>query len=358
MRVLVAVLSVSFAGTERHAIELANGLAAAAHDVAILLRSRPGEPHRQVGYDTMLATIAPGVPVFTAGRALPLFGLLRAVRTFRPDVIHAHYERSARWATRLPLGVPVVATNHYGYSKNFARCAGLICLTETQVAHVPPSFRGQVFCIGNWVLPHPSPSPERLLALRDGLGLAPDDFVIGSVARLEPDKGFSALIDGFVRADLPGARLVIVGTGREEERLRVQAAPAGDRIVFAGFRPDVRDLYRVFDVFVLNSTVEQFVLVVMEALEAGLPVIATASDGVRAIAARSPLHLIPVGDTEALVAALREARAGRIVASPEGAAPFRFAAVLPQIVAAYEAVIARRRSATSYASGMPKASQT
>ncbi len=343
MRVLVALLSVNFYGTERHAIELANALTAE-HEVGLVLRERPSDPHRRAGYDTLLAAIAPGIKLFTAGRALPLIGLAGAVLGFRPDVIHAHYERTARWAARLPFGVPVIATNHCGYTPDYARCAGLICLTEAQRAGVDPAFRGQVFRIGNWVLPHKRPAPDRIRELRRGLGIAPDEYVIGSVARLDPEKGHAGLIDAFVKADLPGARLVIVGNGGQEAALRARAAPTGDRIVFAGFRPDVRDLYAAFDVFVLNSTVEQFVLVVLEALEAGLPVIATATDGVREIAARSPLNLVPIGDAGALVAALRLARAGGIAAAPDGAGPFRLAAVLPRIVAAYEALAAGRRS--------------
>jgi len=344
MRVLVALLSVNFFGTERHAIELANALADR-HEVALALRERPSEPHRQVGYDTLRASVSPRVKLFAASRALPLLGLARAVLGFRPEVIHAHYERSARWATRLPFGVPVIATNHYGWSPDYVRCAGLICLTEAQRAGVPPAFRGRIFQIGNWVLPHRRPSPGRILELRRGLGIAAADFVIGSVARLDPEKGHAGLIDAFLRADLPGAKLVIVGSGGQEAALRARAAPAGDRVVFAGFRPDVRDLYAAFDVFVLNSLVEQFVLAVLEALEAGLPVIATATEGAREIASRSRLHLIPVGDTAALVAALRQARAGHLAPSPDGAGPFRIVAVLPQIVAAYQSVIAARRGA-------------
>jgi glycosyltransferase involved in cell wall biosynthesis len=341
MRVLVTLLSVNFYGTERHAIELANALADQ-HAVGLVIRARPRQAHRQSGYDTLLAAIGPRVRVFTAGRALPILGLARAVLAFRPDVIHTHYERSARWATRLPFGVPVVATNHCGYAPEYAACAGLICLTRQQLAGVAPAFRGHVFHIGNWVLPHPAPSPARVRELRAGLGIAPDEFVVGSVARLDPEKGHAGLIDAFLRADLPASRMVLVGTGGEQGRLRQMAAPAGNRIVFAGFRRDVRDLYRAFDVFALNSSVEQFVLAVLEALEAGVPVIATDSDGVREIAARSPLHMIPIGDTDALVAALHAAHAGRLPAAPDGAAPFRIGAVLPRIVAAYQSVVSAR----------------
>lgn len=349
MRILIVLLSVNLFGTERHAIELANGLAEAGHAVGLVLRARPRDAARQAGYAALTALIDRRVTVFPAGRRLPLLGLARAVRRFRPDVMHAHYERSARWAARLPFRPPLLASNHYGWRRDYAGCDGLICLTAAQRAAVPASFRGKVFHIGNWVLPHAPPDAARVAALRRGLGLTPDDFVFGSVARLEPDKGFDCVIDAFLRADLPGARLVIVGNGGEEARLRAMAAPAGDRIIFAGFRADVRELYHAFDAFVLGSIVEQFVLVVMEALEAGLPVIATATDGVREIAARAPLLMVPVGDTAALAVALRRARDGLLAKPPsEAATAFRRDAVLPLIEAAYRAVIAaRRRAATS-----------
>lgn len=356
MRVLIVCLSVNFFGTERHAVELANALAES-HDVALVLRAPPADPGRGAGYGALRAAVGPRVRLFMAGRGMPLFGLAHAALQFRPDVIHAHSERSARWAARLPFRAPLVATNHCGYDRDYDRCDALICLTQTQMGELGPHFRGRAVCIGNWVLPHPPPGKATVQTLRADLGLAPGDYVVGSVARLAPEKGHAELIDAFLAADLPHARLVIVGDGGEAARLRARADAAGGRVILAGFRRDVRDLYHAFDLFVLNSTVEQFVLVVLEALEAGLPVVATATDGVREIASRSPIRLIPVGDGAALAAALRDARAGLVPPPPDGAAPFRLAAVLPKILAVY-AEVARRRPATSYDSTMPSTTQT
>jgi glycosyltransferase involved in cell wall biosynthesis len=356
MRVLIVCLSVNFAGAERHAVELANALAES-HDVALVLREAPAEAKLLARYAALREVVAPGVAVFLAGRALPAIGLSWAILRFRPDVIHAHNERSARWATRLPFGVPVVATNHCGYADDYDRCDTLICLTPTQIAELGKRFRGRAVCIGNWVLPHPRPSREAVLALRASLGLTAEDYVVGSVGRLAAEKDFAGLIDGFLAAGLPAAKLVIVGDGEEAPRLRALAAAAAGRIVLTGFRRDVRSLYRVFDLFALNSRTEQFVLTVLEALDAGLPVIATATTGAREIAARSPIRLVPIGDTAALADALRQARAGLVQPSPDGAGPFRMAAVLPQIVAVYAEAFARRR-ATSYDSTMPSTTHT
>jgi len=354
MRVLIFCLSVNFFGTERHAVELANALAEA-HDVAILLRARPPQPEKHAAHEALVGAVSPRVRVFFATRKLPVLGTFSAVLRFRPDIIHTHLERSARWARRFPLGPPVIATNHCGYRSDYDSCDGLICITPAQMAEVPPRWPGALFQIGNWVLPT---APADRAAARRALGLAPGEFVVGTVGRLDPVKGFPALARAFLDADLPGGKLVIVGNGGGEQELRELAERSRGRIVLAGFRRDVRDLYPAFDLFVLNSTDEPFGLVLLEALDAGLPIIATATQGARAIAEHARLHLVPVGDQAALIAALRDGRAGRLDASAGGAAAFRIEAVVPRVVQAYRDVIARRRRSMSYVSAIPKTTQT
>jgi glycosyltransferase involved in cell wall biosynthesis len=354
MRVLIFCLSVNFFGSERHAVELANALAEE-HTVAILLRSRPPEDDKQLAYDTLRQAISPRVRIFVSSRKLPVLGLLNAMLRFRPDIIHSHMERSARWAQRLPFGPPVIATNHCGYRPAYDSCDGLICLTRAQLAELPPGRRGPVFQIGNWVLPNAS---HDRAAARRALGLSPEDYVVGAVGRLEPVKEFPALVEAFEAASLPGAKLVIVGSGPDEAALRSRAAASGGRVVIAGFRRDVRDLYAAFDLFVLNSSDEPFGLVILEALDAGLPIIATATDGARAIAEQARIRLVPIGDRAAMVDALRAGRDARLSASPGGAEPFRIGAVLPRIVQAYRDVLARSRNSVSYASEIPRTTHT
>jgi glycosyltransferase involved in cell wall biosynthesis len=354
MRVLIFCLSVNFFGSERHAVELANALAQE-HQVAILVRSRPPEADKQIGYDTLIGAISPRVRLFRSSRKLPVLGLVNALLRFRPDIIHSHMERSARWARRLPFGPPVIATNHCGYRPDYDHCDGLICLTPAQLAELPPGRKGAVFQIGNWVLPHAGGDRA---AARRSLGLAPGDFVVGAVGRLEPVKAFPALLEAFAAADLAGARLVIVGSGPDEAALRARAAELGGRVLIAGFRRDVRDLYPAFDLFVLNSSDEPFGLVILEALDAGLPVIATATDGARAIAEQAAIRLVPVGDQAALIAALRAGHDARAKPLPGGAEQFRIDAVLPRIVQAYRDVLAVRRRSVSYASAIPRTTQT
>jgi glycosyltransferase involved in cell wall biosynthesis len=306
MKVLVALLSVGFAGTERHAIELTNALAHKC-EVALLLRERPAEVHRQAGYRTLRRMVAPGVKIFETSRAMPVFGLWRALLRFRPDLIHAHHERSARIASRWSFGVPVAATVHVHFrARDFMRCNALICLTAAEAARVPPAYGGICQVIPNWVQHHSRPGARRLASLRTELGLTDRDFVIGSVSRLEPVKGLDGLIRAFGHADIPGARLVIVGDGSQRSELEsLSARLAAGNVLFTGFRDDARDLYALFNLFVLNSDDEPYGLAILEAADAGVPIVATATQGASAIAEHLPIHLVSIGSPDALEAALR-----------------------------------------------------
>jgi glycosyltransferase involved in cell wall biosynthesis len=362
MKVLVTLLSVGFAGTERHAIELANALARHC-DVALLLRRRPSEAHRQAPYDALRSTIAPGIRIFLASRAAPVIGLWNALLRFRPDVIHAHHERSARIASRYALNVPVLATVHVHFrARDFMRCDGVICLTEAEAQAIPLSYPGKRFVIGNWVAPHAPPSDRTLRQLRAELGLAAEDYVVGSVARLQPVKGIAGLIAAFASANLPRSRLLIVGEGPDRAQLerQAQALHIGDRIVFTGFRSDVRDLYALFDVFVLNSADEPYGLVILEAASAGVPVIATATFGPSVIAETLPLTLVPVGAEAELISALHNAwinRGRRVSGEITG---FAMDDRLPDLLAAYARCIrhgAADRPIASAARSMDPANQ-
>lgn len=332
-------LAAGFAGTERHAVELANALAAD-HEVGLLIRARPPEPHRHPQYDAMRRAVAPAVRVFTASRALPVPALWLALLRFRPDIVHAHYERSARIAGRWSFGVPVLATIHAHWrERDYGRCDGLVCLTAEQAREVPEYYPGTRFVIGGWVLPPPS-APANLETLRAELGLSRGEgFIVGTACRLEEGKGVAELLAVFHEAGLPDARLIIAGDGNERPKLEALARRLGlgGRVIFAGFRDGIRDLYGLFDVFVLNSTDESYGLVILEAAAAGVPVISTATRGACAIAARHPLRLVPIGDTGALAMALREAKANRAVPPPP-LSGFGIADRLPLILEAYRSV--------------------
>ncbi|POA31185.1 MULTISPECIES: glycosyltransferase [unclassified Pseudomonas] len=144
---------------------------------------------------------------------------------------------------------------------------------------------------------------------RDALGLSPDAWVIGNVGRLHPDKDQATLLRGFAQAlpRLPvGSQLAILGSGRLEQRLKDLAREIGigDRVLFLGQVPEARRYFRAFDVFALSSDHEPFGMVLLEAMAAGVPLLATACGGAAEVVEGVGI-LFPQGDVEHLALGLQ-----------------------------------------------------
>ncbi|VVN09839.1 D-inositol-3-phosphate glycosyltransferase [Pseudomonas fluorescens] len=144
---------------------------------------------------------------------------------------------------------------------------------------------------------------------REALGLSMDAWVIGNVGRLHPDKDQATLLQGFAAASahLPtNSQLVILGIGKLESDLKAQARELGigDRVFFLGQVPEARRYFRAFDVFALSSNREPFGMVLLEAMAAGLPIIATACGGGREVVEGVGI-LFPLGDVEHLAQGLQ-----------------------------------------------------
>jgi len=159
---------------------------------------------------------------------------------------------------------------------------------------------------------------DRALAVRRELGLPEDAPVVGSIGRLNAQKGHRFLLEaaGRLRARHPGAWTLIVGDGDLMGELRGQAARLGleDRVVFAGHRTDVPDVLGALDVFCISSLYEGTPLALFEAMAAGRPIVSTAVDGCREILEDgSNGLLVPPGDAEGLAGALDRVLADAIL---------------------------------------------
>ena len=121
-----------------------------------------------------------------------------------------------------------------------------------------------------------------MMAKRDDFGLAPDDLIAVCVGRLVPVKGHEVLIRSWAMLDASlRARLIIIGEGPLRMGLEQMVRELGlsDRICFWGLRRDVPDLLSIADIFVLSSHSEGLSCSILEAMAAGLPVVATAVGG-------------------------------------------------------------------------------
>ena len=150
---------------------------------------------------------------------------------------------------------------------------------------------------------------DRALAARSELGLPEEAVVIGTIGRLNAQKGHTHLLDALalLRTRLPDLWTLIVGDGDLMDSLKEQAARLGlgDRVVFAGHRTDVPDLLAALDVFCISSLYEGTPLALFEAMAAGRPIVSTAVDGCREVLEDGVSGLlVPPADAEALAGAL------------------------------------------------------
>lgn len=109
-------------------------------------------------------------------------------------------------------------------------------------------------------------------------------FTFGAIGRLSPEKGFGTLIDAvkIASVDHPEVQLVIIGDGSLMDDLIRRSRELGisGRIMFAGYRDNASKYLSCFKVFVLSSLTEGLPMVVLEAMRAGVPIVATRVGGV------------------------------------------------------------------------------
>ena len=162
----------------------------------------------------------------------------------------------------------------------------------------------------NPIRPGPVANPAEVKALRERLGITEHDGVILSVGRLSKEKAHADLILAFQQlcASKADYKLVIVGDGPERANLEAAARTSGcqKQIIFTGQFSDVQPFYAMADVFVLPSHSEGSPNVLLEAMAAEVPVVATAVGGVPEIVENeTSALLIPPNAPAAMATAIR-----------------------------------------------------
>ena len=173
----------------------------------------------------------------------------------------------------------------------------------------------RILVLPNSMDPAPPPDPEKMQELSRSLGLPENARVILSIGRLSTEKAQIDLLQAFALMKTPDLRLVLVGNGIDRGRLVNAAATLGiaGQTIFAGQHRDVWPFYDLADIFVLPSLSEGSPNVLLEAMMAQAPVVATAVGGVpETVEHESSALLVPPRDPEKLAEAMR-----RLLDSPE-----------------------------------------
>ncbi|CAN7593112.1 glycosyltransferase [Rhizobium sp. LjRoot254] len=141
-------------------------------------------------------------------------------------------------------------------------------------------------------------------AIRSEFGVGPEDVLVVTVARLVWFKGLHDLLDAaaLVLAQFGNVRFLIAGTGSQRDELaaRASALGIGERVIFAGERRDVPSILAAADVFALSSVSEGLPISILEAMAAGVAVVATDVGGISELVEEGVNgYLVPARDPPA-----------------------------------------------------------
>lgn len=344
MRILHVILSEGFKGSERSAAEYCNYLANAGHDVSVAIGGG-WSWRRLVGRGGARGTIADHVDSRVTVLRIPRRWFARRrlekiVAERAPDIVHTHLNRAVRLVAGLEAQVATVGTLHmHRFDQAYLGLDAIFCVARWQRRLIPADFAGQVFYTPNIVRPNRKLTDAERAALRRELGIGESDFVIGGLGQLIERKGWDVLIRAFRQAALANARLVILGDGNQRAAL---AALGGDQVLLPGFRNNAKDYLQIMDLFVCPSREEAFGLVLAEALDAQVPVIASRTEGCCEILDNFPGRIFPADDADALADLLVEHYRSRPCGAQGGLGEFLPDNAGATLVKAYESVLANR----------------
>lgn len=151
-------------------------------------------------------------------------------------------------------------------------------------------------------------------------GYLPNLFTFGAIGRLSPEKGFGLLLDAFADLISKGheAQLVILGEGEERVSLETAIKQFGleNRVHLPGYVSEVNSYFSLFDAFLLPSFTEGLPMVLLEAMKAGVPVVASRVGGVPKVLGNGKGGLLfDTGDkgmlAQAMVAVLKDSESAQ-----------------------------------------------
>jgi glycosyltransferase involved in cell wall biosynthesis len=310
-----------FGGAESVVRMLADGLARRGHGVHVALTLDEGLEHPLENElrGSPLELTAWRLPARAYRREAEL--VTRLCERLTPDVVHTHGYRSDVIVSRAlsPRSCGLVSTAHgftLGGAKNrfferlqrraYRRFDAVVAVSrsvEQRLAEAGVE-EARLHLVPNaWV---PTPTALDRVSARQELGLPQESVLAGWVGRLSPEKGADVLIDAIARLEDVPVDFVIVGDGPERSSLAAQARALGvsDRLHWPGAVARAGRLFRAFDLFVLSSRTEGTPIVLFEAMEAGVPIVATRVGGVPDVLSPREAILVPPSDPAALADAI------------------------------------------------------
>jgi glycosyltransferase involved in cell wall biosynthesis len=276
-----------------------------------------------------------------------LFYLWRLMIREKPDLVHTHTSKAgilgrwAAWLGRVPIIVHT-AHGHVFYGHFGPLASRFFVLLERFMALITDRMIALTVGERNDYIKSSVSRPDRIVNIHSGveidhymsvrvnieekkksLGISSRGLVVGTVGWLLPIKGPMHLLNAMesVWQDYPEATLVFVGKGDLEAELRAKALQMGvsGRVKFLGWRDDIPEIMKILDVFVLPSLNEGMGRVLVEAMAAGRPVVASRVGGIPDLVKHGENgFLVEPGDENGVSAAIKKLLADKIMRDQMG----------------------------------------
>lgn len=318
MKVLFLITGLFPGGAEKIVFETVRCLLENGQQAAVVsLQPEPSGSDRTIVDALHALGIRPYFLGLSLRRPWRIFTLRRIIRREAPDVVHSHLMHANLTArlVRMFCKFPLVNTIHIAERRE-SRKIGLLFLLDrltyrlcdvcTAVSAAAARFHehrcglpeNSIRVVYNGSDPVPPKSTEVLARIRQEWGLAETSRLIGSVGRLDWQKGYDIFLerlDALAPLIPAGERwgIVLIGDGPERDRLcrlaaEMEARLPSLKIVLPGYRPDAASLIPMLDLFVMPSRYEGFGLTLTEALAQGVPVLCSRADSLPELCAMAP----------------------------------------------------------------------
>jgi len=334
IRVLRVIARLNVGGPALHTVLLTERLSPERYDSRLVT----GSPEAAEGdylalhglaSDRLVRLPALGRELSGTRDATVLAQLVQLMRRVRPHVVHTHTAKAGTLGRLAAIlaGVPVRVHTFHGHvfdgyfspakTRAFLAIERTLARRTQRILTVSDHVRDELLRLGIGRPEQVAVVPlgldlepftragEHRGALRSELGVADDAPLVGIVARLVPIKAHEIFLAAAARIAerVPGCRYVVVGDGERRTELEALAARSGlgDRVHFLGWRADLARIHADLDVMLLTSRNEGSPVALIEAMAAGLPVVATAVGGVPDLVEEGVHgHLVAMDDAASL----------------------------------------------------------
>lgn len=300
MKILHIITTINRGGAENHLASLIDGQVKRGCKITVVFLKGDGY---WCQFLEALGVQVIGLGLRHYGDIKPVLKLRSIINSLNPDIIHAHLAPAELYTRIALLGIsscpiPLVISKHndeefyQGLGQRLIgrwvakRASKMIAISDVVKTNHCINYLGfssekvTTVYYGIDPTPYQKVSDQEIKKIRSLWAVTDETYLIGTVARLVPQKALHILLEGFslyLKTATKPTKLVIVGVGTLESDLKNRAMDLGiqKEVIWAGFREDIPVVMNALDVFALTSEYEGLGLVLLEAMSASKPVVAS-----------------------------------------------------------------------------------